>query len=247
MDVKIQEALRILGFELSAQEGKIPKMKYVSKKYHKLAMMHHPDRPGGDEKVFKPITEAYRLIGEYLERQKDENVEEAFDFEEEVARNTFKQFQFCNVKENMRSFTIHIENSSSLTWTKVLSKHYGAPKDRKTNGLHWKVASYTDGNHTGNITIGKWHMPKIDNQSNLLVQSTEVGNFLPAHYVDHVLPKLFEEVKANQEGLELQVTSKEGVSGKEVKTSLAGIQCKECEFVGRTINGLTHVRKAHNK
>ena len=174
-------------------------------------MVHRPDKPGGDGEVFKEITEAYRMIGEYMvEHRNKENKEEVFDFEEEVARKTFKQFQFSNVTENMKSFTIHIENSMSFTWDKVLTKHYGVPLDRKGNGLHWKVANFTDGNLTANIIIGKWHIPKKDKKSKLHVQTNEVGNFLPVHFVDHVLPKLFEEVHNCQE-LELQSTGKETI------------------------------------
>lgn len=184
MDLKA--ALEILGFK----DEKVPKMKHFEKKYHKLAMVHHPDK-GGDENYFKSITEAYRIVGEYLE---EEVLDESDDFEEEIARKTFKSFNFSNIKENMKSFTINIDNSSSTTWEKVLTIHYGQPLDKKVNGLHWKVKKYTDGNVTANIMIGKWHIPKKDKQSKLLIQSNENGNFLPAHFVDNVLPKLLEEV-----------------------------------------------------
>ena len=141
------------------------------------------------------MTEAYRLIGEYIldEHEDIEKTEDDdHDFEEEVARKTFKQFQFSNIKENMKSFTIHVDNSQSFTWDKILTKHYGTPADRGPNGQHWKVENYTDGSVTANLTIGKWHIPKKDKQTKLHVQSSnETGNFLPAHFVDNVLPKTF--------------------------------------------------------
>ena len=65
MNLKIKIALEILGFHESLKVGKIPKMKSVTKKYHKLARLHHPDKPGGDDAVFKPITEAYRWLETY--------------------------------------------------------------------------------------------------------------------------------------------------------------------------------------
>ena len=77
---------------------------------------------------------------------------------------SLKQFK-TNVKENLKSFTINIDNETSFTWEKVLTQHYGPPLDRKTNGLHWKIKSYTDGNIVGDITIGKWHKPKKDNNT----------------------------------------------------------------------------------
>ena len=202
MDDKIKAALTCLGFEESVKVEKVPKLKVVTKMYHKLALKHHPDRPGeNDDELFKKITEAYRFICEYLEELIDEKEDEPFDYEEEVARRTFKQFEFAKVKENMRSFTIHIENNLSMVWDKILSTHYGGPLDRDENGFHWKVSNYTDGNLTGNIAIGKWHIPKKDGQSKLNIQSNERGNFLPAHFVDHVLPKLLQEVH-NYKGIE---------------------------------------------
>ena len=175
MDLKA--ALEILGFK----DEKVPKMKHIEKKYHKLAMVHHPDK-GGDENYFKSITEAYRIVGEYLE---EEVLDESDDFEEEIARKTFKSFNFSNIKENMKSFTINIDNTSSTTWEKVLTIHYGQPLDKKFNGLHWKVKKYTDGNVTANIMIGKWHIPKKDKQSKLLIQSNENGNFNVVYVVGY--------------------------------------------------------------
>ena len=130
MDPKIKSALEVLGFHECAKVGKLPKLKEVTKVFHKLAMVHHPDKPGGDGEVFKPITEAYRLVGEFLENVKDDKTDDHFDYEEDVARRMFHQFKFGNVKENMRSFTVHIDNADSHLWTKVLSKHYGDPLDK---------------------------------------------------------------------------------------------------------------------
>ena len=149
MDVKVQTALNILGFK---QVSEVPKMKHITKRFHKLALINHPDK-GGNEELFKNISEAYRLIGEYIEKQKNINLDddESFDYEEDVAMKTFEQFK-ANVKQNMKSFTIHIDNSSSYTWELILTKHYGPPMDKKSNGLHWKVQNYSDGNFRGNIT-----------------------------------------------------------------------------------------------
>ena len=103
MDPQIKAALELLGFVESVNAGKLPMMKCVNKKYHKLAKLHHPDRKGGNSEVFKKITEAYRLIGEYQEGLvREDHNEETFDYEEEVARRTFKQFQFSKIQENMR-------------------------------------------------------------------------------------------------------------------------------------------------
>jgi DnaJ-class molecular chaperone len=64
MEEKLKAALVVLGFVESATVEKMPKLKVITKMYHKLAMLHHPDRnPGCDEAIFKEITEAYRLAG----------------------------------------------------------------------------------------------------------------------------------------------------------------------------------------
>ena len=130
----------------------------------------------------------------------------------------------------MRSFTIHIEKNLSLVWDKILTNH---SLDREENGLHWKVLNYTDGKLTGNIAIGKWHIPKKDGQSKLNIQSNEKGNFLPAHFVDHVLPTLLEEVH-KYKGIELQDPGKEPALRKANAGKLQSLNCELCKFVGNT-------------
>ena len=246
MDSELIRALDLLGFEQSSYGEKVPKLKFVTKKYHKLVQKNHPDK-GGDEELCKKITEAYRLIGEYLEKQEVENNEEDYDFEEEVAMKTFQQFK-ANVKENLKSFTINIDNDTSYTWEKVLTKHYGTPIDRKTNGLHWKVKDYTDGNIVGNITIGKWHKPKKDNKSKLHVQSNEAGNFLPAHFVDHKLPKLFQEVSKIHTANKSQARPKtpfRKLTNPRVSIPKT-VKCDECEFSTKIPSQMAkHKKLAH--
>jgi len=55
---------KILGVEKNATADEIKKA------FKKLAMQHHPDRPGGDEKKFKEINEAYQVIGDADKRAK---------------------------------------------------------------------------------------------------------------------------------------------------------------------------------
>ena len=253
MDEKIRAALSVLGFKDSYTIEKVPKMKEVTKKFHKLALANHPDK-GGDEEVCKKVTEAYRLVGDLIEKQKNDiPADDLFDFEEDVAMKTFEQFK-ANVKQNMKSFTIHIENSTSFAWEVILTKHFGSPMDRNSNGLHWSVKKYSDGNIVGNVTIGKWHKPKKDNQSKLHIQSNETGNYLPAHFVDHELPKLFEEVSKYQEANKPSVTRDKPSSSSKTKTPLRKLtkprtsilktfKCNKCDF---TTNSSVHLAK-HSK
>ncbi|HLC69482.1 MAG TPA: molecular chaperone DnaJ [Patescibacteria group bacterium] len=55
---------KILGIEKNASADEIKKA------FKKMAMQHHPDRPGGDEKKFKEINEAYQVLGDAEKRAK---------------------------------------------------------------------------------------------------------------------------------------------------------------------------------
>src|SRR3989339_1234378 len=55
---------KILGVEKNATADE------VKKAFKKSAMQHHPDRPGGDEKKFKEVNEAYQVLGDAAKRAK---------------------------------------------------------------------------------------------------------------------------------------------------------------------------------
>jgi molecular chaperone DnaJ len=55
---------KLLGVEKNATQDEIKKA------FKKLAMQHHPDRQGGDEKKFKEINEAYQVLGDAGKRSK---------------------------------------------------------------------------------------------------------------------------------------------------------------------------------
>lgn len=55
---------KILGVEKNATADEIKKA------FKKAAMQYHPDRPGGDEKKFKEINEAYQVLGDQEKRSK---------------------------------------------------------------------------------------------------------------------------------------------------------------------------------
>ena len=84
----------------------------------------HPDCPGGNSEKIKQITEAYRLIGDFIEE--NYNLYNN-DHEEVIAREAFKQFNFSDVKENLRPYTIKIENHLSHFGTKFLPTSMESP------------------------------------------------------------------------------------------------------------------------
>lgn len=55
---------KILGVEKNATTDE------VKKAFKKAAMQHHPDRPGGDEKKFKEVNEAYQVLNDADKRTK---------------------------------------------------------------------------------------------------------------------------------------------------------------------------------
>ncbi|OGH84533.1 MAG: molecular chaperone DnaJ [Candidatus Magasanikbacteria bacterium RIFOXYA2_FULL_44_8] len=70
---------KILGVEKNATADE------VKKAFKKLAMQHHPDRPGGDEKKFKEINEAFQVLGDADKRAKFDQF--GSDFEQQGGWN----------------------------------------------------------------------------------------------------------------------------------------------------------------
>ena len=231
MSLNLKDALATLGITDVGDHP--PKMKFIQKRFYQLSLIHHPDRPGGDNLIQQKISEAFTFLGDYIIN----NYEIKDDIEEETARQLYKGFNLNNIKENIYSFTINIDNNLSSLWDVVLSEHYGPPVDRNVNGKHWKHHDYSDDNsNTGDISIGKWHIPKKDKQSKINIQSNCPGNILPAHFVSFLFPKLLEEVKI-----------KAGTKNLPPPNSCqAEFACKNCDHRAKTKSQLNaHVKKSH--
>ena len=56
MNQQILSKLIILGFDENIKV--LPKMKEVMKRYYKLALKTHPDKPGGNKEKFQVLEEA---------------------------------------------------------------------------------------------------------------------------------------------------------------------------------------------
>ena len=232
MSLTLKDALTTLG--ISDVGDHPPKMKFIQKRFYQLSLIHHPDRPGGDNLIQQKLAEAFAFLGEYIVN----NYDIKDDIEEETARQVFKSFNLNNIKENIYSFTINIDNNLSTLWDSVLSDHYGPPVDRHVNGKHWKHCDYSDGNsNTGDISISKWHIPKKDKQSKINIKSNGPGNILPAHFVSFLFPKLLEEVK-------LKAGSK--LLPPPPDTCQVEFACKTCDYKAKSKSHLnTHVRRSH--
>ena len=231
MSLTLKEALATLGIKNIGENP--PKMKFIQKRFYQLSLIHHPDRPGGDTATQQKINEAFQFIGDYILH----NYVNIDDSEEDAARQVFNNFNFTNIKENLLSFTINIDNNLSHLWETILTKHYGPPADRKTNGKHWKHHNYTDDDsNCGDITIGKWHIPKKDKQSKINIQANTQCNILPTHFVSFHYPKLLSEVKdlAAAKNITYDVPS------------LSLYKCENCDFKAKSKSVLeTHRKKWH--
>lgn len=178
------------------------------------------------------ITEAYEFLGHYIV----DNYTINDDTEEEMARYVYNNSNLHDIKENIFSFTIKIDNNHSFIWDSVLSDHYGPPLDRKANGKHWKHQNYSDDDsNKGDISIGKWHIPKKDKQSKINIQSNVKGNLLPAHFVTVHFPRLLEEVKVKAASKNLKSL-----------TGTNNFNCNKCDHKTQTKQQLeNHIKKVH--
>ncbi len=64
MSPMAKDYYKILGVSKNASPEELKKA------FKKLAMEHHPDRPGGNEQKFKEINEAYQVLGDAEKRQR---------------------------------------------------------------------------------------------------------------------------------------------------------------------------------
>ena len=64
----------------------------IKKAYRKLSMEHHPDK-GGDEELYKTITEAYGVLSDDLKRAAYDEGEEITDEDQEIRQNLVDVFK----------------------------------------------------------------------------------------------------------------------------------------------------------
>ena len=67
MEIKLKDALKVLGFDVS---GSLPKLKEIRKRFLKLSLLHHPDRNDGSKEakqLFQSILNAYEVAWKAFE------------------------------------------------------------------------------------------------------------------------------------------------------------------------------------
>ena len=127
MESKIKNALIVLGFD---DLTVIPQMKEIRKKWLKLSLIHHPDKPTGNKEAFQELLAAYETASDAAKEMEYDKT----DIEEEIARKMFDQFQFMSIKENLQTYTILIEKEFLPSWEAVLKMNFGDSVDQKQSG-----------------------------------------------------------------------------------------------------------------
>ena len=103
--------------------NKCPSFSRVRKAYKELCVNNHPDLPGGNNDRFQEITEAYRLIKEYMNANPD-NV----DDEEDDMKSTKEKeddIEYCRIfKETVKivlgNVTFNIKPDEAKQWLQSL-------------------------------------------------------------------------------------------------------------------------------
>ena len=161
MTDEIRKLLVILGFDKDIKS--IPLMKEVRRNFLKLAILKHPDKPGGVNADFQQLKDAYDKIGKVIQETKQDDLE---DTEETVARKLFRETNFEKI--NLYSVTIAILTSQADAWEEVLIENYGNPTEgkEKSNGKKFTI----ENDKVSSIYITLWKKEKF-NRSTLLIDA----------------------------------------------------------------------------
>ena len=252
IDQETLNLLRTIGFDEDLKT--LPAMKELISKFRKMALLKHPDKPGGSTKQFQDLLGAFEKLGKLIdEKVSDDDI----DDEEEVrARNAFSDLNFT--KMNTSCFTVFIQTCLYKYWEIILTKKYGAPIDRseQNNGKQWTVYDFKDDEEhpETKIYITMWEK-KGHTRSTMQVQAENKLQYMNAYYVTKVIPVLFEEVieinatvlPMDRPGPPKKSSSKQPTN---VKTSnrKSNYNCKFCDFKGKNLSQLNrHNQSEHRK
>ena len=233
----IKTMLLILGFENII---KLPKIKDVMKKYYKLALKTHPDKPGGSKEEFQKLEEALRVAGDYITK----NTVEKDDPEESLAKDLFIDMfsQFNTKKENKKCTTILINNHHDFAWNNALTIFCGESTEKAEGEKHWKDNGFKiNGEHT-TVTIRKWTNPKNDGQSKMNIQSKNLH--CVQMWVLSVLPSIFDRVLdiVKTVVVDTNQTQTDRVTRTRA-TNKNGTKCNECDTIVQSFTDLSKHKK----
>ena len=242
MNETIVAMLLVLGFN---EVSKLPKIKDVMKKYYKLALKTHPDKPGGSKEKFQKIEEAFRIVGDYIMKNTVEND----DPEECLAKDLFKDIfsQFNTTKENKKCTTVLINNYHNFAWDTALTNYCGEGIEKAEGEKHWRDEGFITNGKQTTVTIRKWANPKNDGKSKMNIQSKNLD--CVKMWILGVLPSIFDKVLdivksvvVDQSQSQTERVTRTRVSNKN------GTKCNECETFVQSFTDLSkHKKMFHAK
>ena len=239
--MKLNEALRILGFE---SPSILPKLKDIQKHFHRLSKLKHPDKNNGSKEStveFQTLLDAYRIAGKAAEKV----VPEKDDFEDIIAHKLFKQFQFSSVKVNSQSVTIKTEKVLNSIWLEILTNNLGEPMVNKdAHGKKFTLVDRCEEPST-NVYLTLYHT------GNLLVQAQGNKQSINIHFLNSHLKDLFIQVynRSKLSPKPLTNQSHKTPLRKLTKTSknpLKKLKCPNCDYITNiTAHLAKHMEKEH--
>ena len=236
MTQEYREDLVIL--EIDFDENENPSIRFVNLKFKKLALIKHPDKPGGTKEEFQVLINAYRRVIKYLEETDSQkaNYDEAND-EAHYEKEFFMRSNFP--RENKTGFTVILQNDLSDEWKEILKKNHGDGENLPSGGIMFK---------NGNITVTLYIKPKRDRKTKVHVQSgsqdANVG------YVFNDLPLLFKQVLVLKDGKSPRIEQPkllEGEMKKKATPRKATVKCDQCRFKSSMIQMKMHIKNMHTK
>ena len=185
----IKEYLSILQID----NGQVLTKSYVTAKYKKLAKIKHPDKQGGTKCAFQELSEAYKNVIKFIEKNQE------YEKYEEQERDFETEFFMKNniMKEYSASYVVYIQDHLADKWKTVLEKHITVHKMDKTKIIF----------KTGLITLTLYIKPKKDPRSKLHIQSGDQTRNL--EFIIENLSLFYKEVNLVPDTLSLMSDHKE--------------------------------------
>ena len=171
-----QSDLDVMGLKLDQRV--FPKLKTVNSQYRKESLKRHPDK-GGEKEDFQKLNKAFIRLSTFIAQLPNDDDED--DDENDQLKEFFRKFN--DIKINIASHTIFLENKFTSQWEEVLTKNYGPPIT-KDSATIWSLFLQSK-----KVTVSLYKKPRSDGITKLLIQSP--GYFI---FTAHQLPILYKQV-----------------------------------------------------